>query len=124
MIDFTKNLIKKHNLLPNSYYQSGESPYSNRLFVVHPKEEALKEKWKSRVSQGWYGFSLTPCPELWFDVLDEWLNEAVKSNPNLEILQISVKFGYLKCYLKNISEEAQQSLRLLVEVLGDKLLIY
>ena len=69
------------------------------------KESALLKKWKPYVPDGWYGFSLgSPCPENWYNIIDEFLEYLVKlQNENkihlFEIHQIKIKFGGLRFYV-------------------------
>lgn len=60
----------------------------------------LFQKWAYRVPKGWYGFALGKVPFEWGKIIDAFLTEVEQIDPNFEILQVKVKFGGLRCYLK------------------------
>lgn len=120
-------LIEKYNLKENSYYT--ESPYLNRNEeddkLSAKKEAELLVKWKDHIPKGWYGFSFgTPTPHMWFDVIDEFLEYVKSQQSDFQILQIKIKFSGVRIYLNNISEDIQEQISKLEEVLSDKFLIY
>ncbi len=121
-------LTKKYNLAAGSYYKS--SPYSADtktigFSLVTPREKELRAKWSNYVQEKWYGISLgQPTPEIWFDVLDEFLEYVRANNSEFKILQIKVKFGAARIYLENISEESRGFANQLENLLSDKLLVY
>lgn len=118
-----KNLLKKHKLSRNSYYQS--SPYKQEVGQCSKGELALLENWSHHVAKGWYGISLgQPTPDSWFRFLDAFLRLVRDYNPNFEIHQIKMKFGGLRCYLGNINEETRELVSQVEEIMYDDELIY
>lgn len=122
--DIISQLKTKYNLAPNSYYT--QNPYSNTLInQTSAKEIKLRKKWAARVPPGWYGISVgLPAPEVWFDVLDEFLDWVVLNNKDFEIWQIKCKFGEIVVYLNKINEEARAATFELSGLLTDKYLVY
>ena len=127
-------LILKYNLKADSYYT--ESPYKKPRNVeeaqfVHNEVKRLNEKYKKYFPKGWYGFGGLgyPLPLFWISVLEEFTDDLVDRFPNIEILQVKIKFSFLKYYVGgNVPKEHKQEIHdeiiKLCNVLSDKHLIY
>ncbi len=60
----------------------------------------LIEKWSPYISKGYYGFDLGNLPNVWYDCIDEVLDYLKeKSEGDLQIQQIKIKFGGLRFYV-------------------------
>jgi hypothetical protein len=60
---------------------------------------SLFYKWAYRVGKGWYGFALGNVPQVWTDVLDEFLCWLEIQCPDFEIHQAKIKGRGLRLYL-------------------------
>lgn len=139
-----EELIGKYELKENSYYQDDNFPYQERN-VLEEKisnsrlsyEESrkiidgkrffeLKEKWDLHVEKGWYGFGGlgNPTPNVWYDVLDEFLGWIKTQCPDFKIFQIKIKMGSLRMYIGNVTPEVQEEISKLQMTMFDKKLIY
>ena len=131
-MNIIEQLTEKYGLATDSYYT--ENPYKKEQGAVDivssvlcfNREQELSAKWKDRVVERYYGISLGyPVPLNWFDVIDDFLNYVEKTDPDFGIYQIiKIKFGQMRCYLANVSEETQGYIRQLETLLSDKFLIY
>lgn len=133
-------LIKNYGLQPNSYYEYGDNPYQLRQKEVQSiidnwpekgyppadeflpiKYKALKLKWESYIGEGYYGFSIDPpCPEIWYDVVDDFLSYVREECPKFRISQIKIKYGGLKIYLVGIDDNIKLEIEELEKVLFDE----
>jgi hypothetical protein len=122
-------LKEKYNLAPDSYYE--ESPYGksdHNLRINHEKEYYLPfyNKWQKYTAENHYGCMGLgyPMVEIWYSVLDEFLEYVLKQCPDFKICQIAVKFGYIKIYLDGVTEDIKDDCWKLSSLLSDKFLIY
>lgn len=136
ILEETQKLIAKYDLRPNSYVDENpfkrkraagdwlgendsyfqESKVALELFVT-------KEKF-ARVEKSWYGFDLFGVPPKWILALEEFVVLLEQNSPDFKFLQWKLKMGGFRGYTANISENAQESINLLEEVLHDEKLIY
>lgn len=91
----------------------------------------LFQKWAYRVKKGWYGFSLSPAPNSWAFIIDDFLVWLEKQDPSFKILQAKVKFGRLRFYTSHsgfLSPDKGENIRLeireLCEWLYSESLVY
>jgi hypothetical protein len=126
-----EELIEKYNLKPDSYYHGNFNPYlveykNSIKHLCNSKTDELQNKFKHRIPKGWYGFKGLGCPTPleWFKVLNQFLEYVEEQCPDFEIYQIKVKFGGIRIYLGNISEEIQQDISKLTGVMIDAKLVY
>jgi hypothetical protein len=126
-------ILNKYNAFSDYYYPNIANPYdeSAGLKNVDGLENALQKKWKDHIPKGWYGFAIgSPCPESWFNIIDEFLDYLVTIDPQLKIHQIKMKFGGIRFYVevRGKDEEQQEFIDLqiakLESQLFDKKLIY
>ena len=83
-------------------------------------------KWRHHVEENWYGFSCFDIPKHWINIVDDFL-DYIKSNidPDFKILQIKLKFGGMRLYLKsNEYEKIREYIVDLEKILFDERLIY
>ena len=119
-----QDLQTKYCLSPDSYYKEGVNPYKVAIsFEDTAAYESFKKKWMPFTEAGWYGPTGLgyPMPRIWYQVLDEFLDWCLTTEPNFKILQIAVKFGYVKIYLVGIDWKITLEL---TRLLSDKKLIY
>lgn len=119
-----KGLVEK---LKQKYpkIEYGEKSY------FHP-DVYLFQKWAYKIPKGWYGFSLgQEVPFIWARIIDEFLTGINKYCPNFQILQVKVKFSFLRIYLDlNIGDNPEKTLTInheinkLEEWLHDQSLLY
>lgn len=88
------------------------------------KSTNLQNKYKNRISDGFYGFDIDCWPVNWINALEEFLAELEKDSPDFEILQNKLKYGGARLYYNNISSEAEKAVELLEFSMFDKNLIY
>lgn len=136
IIEQTKQLITHHNLAVDSYLdfnpfkmarESGVGWAQNLPYgQVSSKAQAkfLTEEKFDRIEEGWYGFDLSVCPPKWFEVLEEFWQLLKKDSPKFKVQQWKLKMGGIRLYTDNISDEAQEAINMLENVLYDKNLIW
>jgi len=56
-------------------------------------------KWAYRVGKDWYGFNLGDIPEVWTNVLDDFLAWLDVHCPDFQIHQVKMKLGSLRFYI-------------------------
>ncbi len=81
----------------------------NKSVQVGPQNNAdisFLKKWGRRVGEGWYGFDLGNIPDVWQDVLDDFLVWLESRCPDFEIRQIKMKLGGLRFYIKTNTKDA------------------
>ena len=149
-------ILKKYNVIPNNWYpeclqknikKNNWYPDVDNLYTdpeitnkyrvgCDEKENALLLKWKPYIPNGWYGFSLgSPCPHLWYPIIDEFLEYLVKLQndgkiANFEIHQIKLKYGGLRFYVgylcedKLLDKQIREEINQLGDCLYDEKLIY
>jgi hypothetical protein len=93
-------------------------PHKDRLQKVDYKKVEncyspdlhLFMKWAYRVKEGWYGFALgNEVPFVWALIIDDFLDELKKVDPNFKIQQIKLKFGGLRFYVElNLPDENEK----------------
>jgi len=128
IIEQTKQLITRHNLAANSYLDFNPFKQAKKTSYEEESDAALNkfltpEKW-NRVSEGWYGFDLQTCPPKWFEALEEFWGLLEKDSPDFKVLQTKLKYGSIRIYVDNISDDAQKAIEMLENVLQDKNLIW
>lgn len=113
-----EELIKKYNLAADQYKAYEECPKGTVA--------ALQKKYEKKIATMWYGFEgmQDSDPYVWLKVMDEFLEYVFSICPDAEILQIKLKFGYGKMYLKNIPDDVQKQIDKLESVLFLSKLIY
>jgi hypothetical protein len=122
-----KEIIEKHKLKVNSYYESKEQAYKNpNKEIAEELTLFLQRKWEKQIPKGWYGFMGLghPTPLSWFYAIDDYFTYLLSKNPNFKILQVKVKFGALIIYLDQISQETEKELGELCQTMSDKNLVY
>jgi hypothetical protein len=77
----------------------------------------LFQKWAYRVEKGWYGFDLEGVPFVWGQIIDEFLAAVAEFESSFKILQIKLKFGGLRFYIRhNMMKGCKDALRLEEEI--------
>jgi len=87
--------------------------------------EVLEKKWKHKVGERWYGFSLmSNTPINWIKAIDEFLEYIdEETNGEFEIHQIKTKFGGLRFYVQ-MKKELCQDASVLEQLLTSEDLVY
>jgi len=127
-MSIANELITKYKLEADSYYLAnpyeildpwGRDVISNRI-------EELQIKYQKYVPARWYGLRglSYPIPLVWLDVIDEYLQYATKECPDLHVLQVKVKYGGIRLYLDNWTDDVRVASYKLGDVLYDSKLIY
>lgn len=112
-MDFVSHLVQKYNLSFDGY---SDQELVSGLDLI--------EKWKDFIGEGWYGFDFGSIPQVWVNIIDDFLTHVVRIYPNMTIHQIKVKFGHLDIYLGNVSHEIDLLCRTLTTYLFDSRLVY
>lgn len=82
-------------------------------------------KWKPYNAEHYYGVDYADeVPEAWLDDIDSILEECKKETPDFKIFQLKIKFGGLRLYLQDVSEDMRTKVSKLEQKLYDKNLIY
>jgi len=128
-MNIIEQLKTKYNLAPDSYYTS--SPYGKsdpNLRINHEKEYYLPfyDKWIKYTAENHYGPGGLgyPLPEVFYAVLDEFLEYVLKECPDFKICQIKLKFGSVRAYLDGVSDKIKNECWQLTSLLSDKYLVY
>jgi len=129
-----KKIIESYNIepikLPEGYKNVYEliraipevkenfTPIKNDLFLI--------KKYKDHISHGHYGFSIgEPTNPKWNNAIDEILEYCISKDPNFEIQQIKVKFGFMCFYVTSeVIEDSHEIEVLIMKTLNDKAIIY
>lgn len=125
-----QELIDKYHLQRNSYYPEDFLPYRDTSpedqKIMRERTRQLQQKYAAYIPKGWYGFLGLGAPTAitWFDVIEEYIDHLLQSSPDLEILQVKVKFGGIRMYLGKITKEQQEELSTLTNLLHDDKLIF
>lgn len=134
-----KEFVAEYNLSVNSYYQENEDPHAKRAKEVediidewpekgYPPAEvfipieykSLLYKWESFVERGYNGILMhPPCPKIWYEITDKFLDYVKEECPNFRIGQISVINGSLQFYLIHVNKEISKEAKELSKVLSD-----
>lgn len=100
---------------------------SKDLFINDNSAElkALAKKWKHKVGEKWYGFSLmSNTPVSWINAIDEFLEYVdEETGGDFEIHQIKTKFGGLRFYVQ-MKKELYEDASSLEQLLTSEELIY
>lgn len=99
-----KNILEPYKDKHNNWYPTIPNVYADPSCKTRCSEFELNlmTKWRHRVPQGWYGFSLgEPFPYEWYDIIDKTLDylENLYQEKKLDIFeihQIKLKFGGLR----------------------------
>ena len=102
-------ILNKYKASRDYYYPNTPKADYGDVSKLRELENKLLDKWKEHIPPRWYGFSLAPCPESWFYIVDEFLDYLVTLDPNLEVQQVKLKFGGIRMYL-NLKIEDEETL--------------
>lgn len=132
--DEVKKIIDSYNLesikLPegfkNVYQLIDHVPEIKENFKSEKDDFFFLKKYKEHISHGHYGFSIgTPTNPKWNELMDEILEYCVSKDPNFEIQQIKIKFGFMCFYVSSeIIKDIHEIEVLIMKTLSDKSLIY
>lgn len=122
-------LIQKYNLKADSYELTKFSPTGELnedvFFKASYAQNYLLRKWRDKIPDGWYGFDFgCNTPQVWYAVIEEFLQHVREKCPDFEIHQIKTKWGGIRIYLDKINDEIESEISKLESVLHDKKLIY
>jgi hypothetical protein len=126
-------ILRKYEANRDCYYLDIENPYKcpELKNASSDLEMKLLDKWREHIPKGWYGFAIgRPCPDSWFNIIDEFLDYLKIIDPDFTIHQIKTKYGQIRAYLnvKTKDEEEQEFIDLQIEkleyTLFDEKLIY
>lgn len=129
-----KKIIDSYNIEPvklpegykNIYQLIKDIPEVKENFVSNKDDMFLIKKYHNNISQGHYGFSIgTPTNPKWNEVIDEILEFCISKDPNFQIMQVKVKFGFMCFYVESkIIEDTHDIEVLIMKTLSDKAIIY
>lgn len=72
------------------------------------KYEGNTDFWDDDVPERWAYYGV---PDSWIAPIDKLLDEIFAVNKDARLRQIKVKFGELRLYMSNLTEEQRQSVR-------------
>jgi len=133
-LDDIKKIIGSYELEPiklpegykNLYVLIDHVPEIKENFKSEKDDFFFLKKYKEHISHGHYGFSIgTPTNPKWNELMDEILEFCVSKDPNFEIQQIKIKFGFMCFYVSSeVIEDVHEIEVLIMKTLSDKALIY
>ena len=82
----------------------------------------LQTKWKPKIGDGWYGFSLHGVPLSWIEIIDEFLDHVAAVDPDFEIHQIKLKIGRIRFYVRCRDELRPEIEKLEAELFSEDLI--
>ena len=129
-----KEIIDSYNIEPiklpegykNIYQLIKDIPEVAENFKSEKDDLYLLRKYKPFISHGHYGFSIGhPTNPKWNDIIDDVLTLCIDNDPNFEIKQIKIKFGFMCFYVySSVIEDIHEIEVLIMETLYDKAIIY
>lgn len=132
--DEVKKIIDSYNLEPiklpegfkNIYQLIDHVPEIKENFKSEKDDMFLINKYRKHISPGHYGFSIgTPTNPKWNELIDEVLEFCVSKDPNFQIMQIKIKFGFMCFYVESEVIEDYRNIEILIcKTLTDTALIY
>jgi len=110
----------------NIYSYSNYYPHIKTKYTQSNVDNNFFKKYGKYIPSGWYGFAIGDViPKEWIDIINNVLDELIKSDPKFEINQIKMKFGGIRFYTNSeIIEDLFEIERLVELKLFDKALIY
>lgn len=114
------DLITKYNLKADTY---DTHPLMGLDFYQEWIKD-FKEKWGDRTVEGYWTFDLACLPELWYTVIGEAFEIISLDSPNFKIFQVKLKYGGIRIYLEDVSDDTLYSLDELEKVLYESSLYY
>jgi hypothetical protein len=100
IVDELKEKYKERLARAQQKMEEGEAKGESEICSEsNAADVSLFQKWAYRVGKGWYGFKLGYIPEVWTDMLDDFLTWLESQCPNFEIWQIKMKFGSLRFHV-------------------------
>lgn len=104
-------IIGKYDLKPITLPDGVTNLYSYLRGCTEEKEKYINKskndlyflkKYKQHITKGHYGFNLgEPIIPEWCDIIDEILELCIKTDPDFEIQQIKIKFGFVCFYTRS-----------------------
>ena len=79
-------ILQKYNAYRDTYFSNNKSLTLKSAEL----QEKLFTKYEKSIGKNWYGFSLEGCPDVWFYVIEEFLDYLLTLDPQLEIQQIKL----------------------------------
>ena len=133
-IEQIKKIIDSYNIEPiklpeeykNIYQLIADIPEVALNFKSEKNDMFFIKKYKEHISHGHYGFSIgSSTNPKWNELMDEILEFCISKDPNFEIQQIKIKFGFMCFYVSsNIIKDIHEIEVLIMKTLNDKALIY
>lgn len=124
-------ILKKYEAYRDSYYLVGEAKDPYQLHkewcwavmdghkngdlpaeweFFKPPYRYLRSNWKTKIKNNYIGFSLSICPEIWYQVVHEILLHINSICPNFQIEFVGLRNGGCKFDLLNITDEIKEEL--------------
>ena len=134
ILDQVIEIVKKYDLKPislpeeykNIYNYLRINPDESKNYISDKNDSFFINKYKKHIPQGWYGFSLgDPIIPEWNEIIDEILSLCIEIDPEFEIHQIKVKFGFVCFYAySSVIYDIDEVDHFLSQNLYDKFLIF
>lgn len=134
LFDKINKIIEKYDLQHiecgphKNVYEMIKEDESLKEKFVHKKinDSYLCKKYKNNIPKGWYGFDIgTPINPIWMEIIDKIVNLCVKTDPNIELKQIKIKFGGIDFHVySEVITDTHNIFKLISTKLRDQALIY
>ena len=120
-----KPLVLPENFT-NVYLFIRKYPEFGKDFKSSIEDSDLNTKYRKHIPKGWYGFDIgTPIIPEWMEIIDKIVALCIEIDPEFEIHQIKLKFGFICFYVhSNIIEDIHEVEYLIAHKLSDRALIY
>jgi hypothetical protein len=101
-------------------------PEFGKDFKSEIDDNDLNTKYRKHIPKGWYGFDVgTPIVPQWMEIIDKIVEGCTAFDPDFEIHQIKLKFGYICFYCgSNVIDDLHEVEYLMANKLQDRALIY
>jgi len=133
-LEDVKNIIGSYNLEPiilpegiKNLYVLLDNDVELKQFYTSKKDDFyFINKYRNHISPGHYGFSIgTPTNIKWNELMDEILEYCISKDPDFQIMQIKIKFGFMCFHVESeIIEDTHEIEVFIMKTLHDKALIY
>lgn len=133
-LEDVKNIIDSYELEPiklpeaiKNLYELLDNDIELKQFYTSKKDDFyFINKYRKYISPGHYGFSIgTPTNIKWNELMDELLEYCILKDPDFQINQIKIKFGFMCFYVESeVIEDIQEIEVFIMKTLRDKSLIY
>jgi len=101
-------------------------PEFKKNFEPEKNDGYLLRRYRDHIPRGWYGFDIgEPIVPVWSTIIEKIVDACLEADPNFEIHQIKIKFGYMCFYCgSDVIEDLHEVECLIAHKLQDRALVY